>query len=440
MATTATAESPAAQRVPAWKRMGLKLKDPAVGATESGSGSSGVGPVGHPSSKSTTTTTTTTIATPSRSSHKRKLDPPASDAGSPISAGILHNNNNNNKRPRKESSSTTPKKVTFGEAPSESATKKAKPQPHSKLVATTPKKATQQDTPQSKTSTKTKTTPVKPTKERTQPPPDIKPALEYLRQWNTARESWKFNKNHQSTLIKFAFEPYIIPAHEIEIFYEYIRDLKGFVRTRLRETAMEIQMRDEADGYAAFPEDDAMDLDEQQTTYESILADILRRRQSGKRKYFAESQFIAESVDGNVIVRRVVKRMRAEMVMDELSDGESTDATSSTASSRTVTATNNPGNVNNVNVTAEDIKRANVNDVSGKRRRKLRVNMEDSSSSESESDSDSDSDSSSTSSEGSDSDEDEEMRPNDGYDTSSSSSSSSSSGDSDSDEESDDED
>lgn len=335
-------------------------------------------------------------------------------------------------------SSQTPKKVSFDD--SQTPTKKGKTV-HSKPVAT-PNKAAQQQTPQSSkktTSTSTtKTTPAKPAKEKAPSPADIKSALEYLRQWKTARESWKFNKNHQTTLIKYAFEPDTIPASDIAIFYEYIQDLKGFVRVRLRETAMEIKMRDDSDGYAAFPED-AMDLDEKQETYESILADILRRRQqNGKRKYFAESQFIAESQDGSVIVRRLVKRMRAEMVLDELSDGESTDSTTtssvSTASSKTVTASDNNANTANANM------KAKLNDVSGKRRRKLRVNMDDSSSSESESESDSESDSSSSSEE-SDSDEDEEMRPGNGYDTSSSSSSSSSSsGGSDSEEESDDDD
>jgi hypothetical protein len=416
--------------------MGLQLKNPAAGASasEGGSGSSAaVGPVGHPSSKRTTTTTTTTGP---GSSHKRKLDPPASEAGNPsINASHDHNNI---KRPRKESSSQTPKKVSFDD--SQTPTKKGKTL-HSKPVAT-PNKAAKQQTPQSSrkanSPSTTKTAPAKPTKEKAPSPADIKSALEYLRQWKSARESWKFNKNHQSTLIKYAFEPDTIPAQDIAIFYEYIQDLKGFVRVRLREMAMEIKMRDESDGYAAFPED-AMDLDEKQETYESILADILRRRQqNGKRKYFAESQFIAESQDGSVIVRRLVKRMRAEMVLDELSDGETTDSTTtssvSTASSKTITASDNNAN------TATAAVKAKLNDVSGKRRRKLRVNMDDSSSSESESDSDSDSDSSSSSEE-SDSDEDEDMRPGNGYDTSSSSSSSSSSsGGSDSEDDSEDDD
>lgn len=458
----------ATERVPAWKRMGLTLKNGSGAAGEkeqaaAGSGSSAVGPVvGHPSrtpSRTTTTNDTNDSNTPARprQSHKRKLDPPPSETDINASSPNSHVHNNStstisrSKKQRRDSSSLqTPKKVTFEEPPSTPASSSSTPaagktpksahsKQHSKPVVSqaTKKPAKGKDTAKSPKSQK----------QKQQPPADVQPALAYLRQWKTSRESWKFNKNHQSTLIKHAFEPHAFPADDLDAFYEYIRDLRGFVRTRLRETAMEIKMRDVEDGYAAFPEsDDAMDLDEQQTNYESILADILRRRRQNatatKRKYFAEAQYVAESADGNsIIVRRLIKRMRAEMVLDELSDGESTDSsTGSTASSKTMVASDNTNASSSTSASvtgAEQTTRSKLGDVSGKRRRKLRVNMDDTSSSESDSESESDSDASSSSGE-SDSDEDEEMRP-DNYDTSSSSSSSSS-GESDSEEDSSDDD
>jgi hypothetical protein len=445
----------ATERVPAWKRMGLTLKNGSGAAGEkeqaaAGSGSSAVGPVvGHPSrtpSRTTTTNDTNDSTTPARpwQSHKRKLDPPPSETDINASSPNSHVHNNStstiskSKKQRRDSSSPqTPKKVTF-EEPSKTP-KSAHSKQHSKPVVNqaTKKPAKGKYTAKSPKSQK----------QKQQPPADVQPSLAYLRQWKTSRESWKFNKNHQSTLIRHAFEPHVFPADDIDAFYEYIRDLRGFVRTRLRETAMEIKMRDVEDGYAAFPEsDDAMDLDEQQTNYESILVDILRRRRqnatAAKRKYFAEAQYVAESADGNsIIVRRLIKRMRAEMVLDELSDGESTDSsTGSTASSKTMVASDNTNASSSTNASvtgAEQTTRGELGDVSGKRRRKLRVNMDDTSSSESSSESESDSDSSS-SSDDEDSDEDEEMRP-DNYDTSSSSSSSSS-GESDSEEDSSDDD
>lgn len=377
----ASIETPSAHKVPAWKKLGLKLKS-SPAATGSSNASPVVGPVGHPSSS-------VHASQSSQSSHKRRLDPPASDA-SPA-----------NKRPRNDYLPKTPRKVTFGDTPSKNdkSVAAAKPiQPKREKVKG-------------------------PAKKKTQPIFDFNPALDYLRQWKTSRENWKFNKNHQVSLIKYIFDPKTFPVTDVDAFYEYIRDLKGFTRTRLQETAMDIRMRDESDGYAAFPED-TMDLDEKQNSYESILADILRRRSNGKRKFFIESEYTTESQDGDLIIHRVVKRMRAEMVLDELSDGESTDTTSTSASSKTVTASDNAATTR-----TDTEKPVKLTDGPAKRRRKLRTQMDDSSSSESESDSDSDT-SSNSSSDDSDSDEEDEGRANNIYDTSSSSSSSSSESDS----------
>lgn len=393
--------------VPAWKRLGLKLKQPGAGAGSApASGSLAVGQPG------------------GSTGHKRKVEAPPSTDGTPV------------KKTRREeqpvtqngsSSSSKPKKsVKFGDTPTKNEGRSPPPPRRTKIKPT----KEEQQAKKAKSPAKNQTPLATDT---------IKPALEYLRQWRTSRESWKFNKNHQSALIKHIFEPDTIPASDVDAFYEYIRDLKGFVRQRLRETAMEIKMHD-VDGTSGFP-DDTMDIDEKQEAYDSILADILRRKrqQNGpKRKFFSETQYISESQDGDVIIRRVVKRMRAELVLEELSDsGNETENTStSTTSSKTVTASDN----NATTRTNGDKQQPKLNDGPGRRRRKLRVNMEDSSSSESSSESDSDDTSSSSSDDDSDSDEEAEARPSNGYDTSSSSSSSSSSGDSDSEEESDDED
>ncbi|CAH0004939.1 unnamed protein product [Clonostachys byssicola] len=380
------------QKVPAWKRLGLKLKQPAAAGTESPNGLSSIGAVGHPSSS---------LAQPSP---KRKLAPPASHLN-PI---------HGNKRPRRDEP-PKPKKVTFDDTPTKTVV------PGSSDIRKTPAK--KEAKPKTKSPAK-----------QAQPAHDLKPALEYLRLWKTSRESWKFNKNHQSSLIKHIFDgPESIPSSDVEAFYEYIKDLKGYVRTRLRETAMEVKTRDESDGYASFPEG-TTDEDEKQAAYDSILAGILRRRNAGKRKFFSESKYVSESEDGEVIVCRLVKRMRAELVLDALSDSEeSTSTTTDTStSSKTITAGDNSNTV-----TTDEDKQITINGATTRRRRKLRVNVDDTSS-ESESESDSESSSSSSSE---DSDSDEEERP-DEDETSSSSSSSSSEGDSDSEseEESDEED
>ncbi|KAJ6440495.1 proteasome subunit alpha type 6 [Purpureocillium lavendulum] len=402
-------EGTASQRVPAWKRLGLKLKGPTA-APEPAPG--GTPAVGHPSSTQLKS-----------HSNKRKLDAPP---GPEPSLDI--------KKPRKEASdgNAEPKKksksVSFGDTP----TKNGNLPTTAGDVSKQPVKQKQPPQP-NKTKGSAK-------KQKHAPAVDLAPALQYLQQWKTSRDSWKFNKNHQSTLIKHAFDSDGIPAADIGAFYEYIRDLKGFVRTRLREAAMEIRAKDAAERASAFPAGTS-DLEAKQISYEKLLNDLMQTSQGGqKRKGFNEVEYIASAEDPDVLIRRVVKRMRAQMIIDELSDGEQTDDSRTTQSSQTIATSD----TNTARGSGTE-KKLRLNDGSGKRRRKLRVNMDDSSSSESDSDSDSDTSSESSSDESDDEDEDDgDAKSVEGYDSSSSSSSSSSEGEDESesdsnDEESDDE-
>ncbi|CAM1500980.1 Fc.00g101420.m01.CDS01 [Cosmosporella sp. VM-42] len=379
---SSTGSSPA-QQVPAWKRLGLKLKQPAAASEPAIGGPTGG--VGHPSS----------------SPGKRKLDAPPAANYSQVA-----------KRPRTDEAQTTPgrngqgqlrkqKSVTFADAPTNYAHTPAPPK-------------------KSKGPAKKK-----------QPPPttDLKPALEYLRLWKTARDSWKFNKNHQAALIKHVFDANGIPAADIETFYDYIQDLKGFIRMRLRETALEIRTKDQSDGKSGFPEG-TKDVDTIQERYETILTRFLDAQQAGqKRKGYSEAEYLSTSEDGKLIIQRLVKRLRAELVLDELSEsGESGQTETSTTSSSTETIA---ASENNTTTTSDADKRVKeFNDGTGKRRRKLRTaNMDSSSESESEDDSDTSSSGSSSSDESSDDDEEEEeatTQQGNGYETTSSSSSSSS--------------
>ncbi|KAH8699896.1 hypothetical protein BGZ61DRAFT_238879 [Ilyonectria robusta] len=386
-----------AQQVPSWKKSGSKHQQSAASESATATGSP---TVGHRSS--------THQGTPS----KRKLDahaPPQS------------NSSHVAKRPRKDETTgdrneqiKKRKSVTFADATSKNdKTKNTKPDPT--------------DTPQKKSKGPAK-------KQKAPAPTDLKPALEYLRLWKTARTSWKFNKNHQSTLIKHVFDADGIPTADIDAFYEYIKDLKGLVRMRLRESALEIRTKDRSQGGAVFPEGTA-DLDATQERYETILTKFLQSQQVGsKRKLFEEAEYLSDSdSEDEIIIRRLVKRMRAELVIEELSDGADTEmSTTSSSSSRTIAASDN--------ATPNVDKRMKLNDGTGKRRRKLRTNQEDSdssssdSSSDSESDSDSDSDTSDSGSSSSSSDEssdnDDAGDRQDEDETSSSSSSSSDEADS----------
>ncbi|KAH7148871.1 hypothetical protein EDB81DRAFT_477972 [Dactylonectria macrodidyma] len=396
-----------AHQVPAWKKSGSKHQQSAASASASPT-------VGQRS---------THEGTPS----KRKLD-----AHAPPQANSSHVA----KRPRKDEATSDRngqlkkrKSVTFADAPS--------------------KKGNTNDTKPDSTATPQKKSKGPSKKQKPPATTDLKPALEYLRLWKTSRTSWKFNKNHQSTLIKHVFDADGIPTADIDAFYEYIKDLKGMVRMRLRESALEVRTKDRSQGGAAFPEGTA-DVDATQGRYETILAKFLQSQQVGsKRKLFHEEEYLSDSdSDDEIIIQRLVKRMRAELVIEELSDGADTEmSTTSSTSSRTIASGDN--------TTPNAGKRMKLNDGTGKRRRKLRTNMDDSdssssssdSSSDSESDSDSDSDTGSSGSSSSSSDEssddDEADNRQDDDETSSSSSSSSDEADSEdssSDEDSDDSD
>ncbi|KAG6062803.1 hypothetical protein E4U32_001925 [Claviceps aff. humidiphila group G2b] len=387
-----------AQQVPAWKRLGLKLKQPGA-APDSAIGTPGVG---HPSSSQR-----------EDQSNKRKVD--ASSATTPSSAF---------KRPRRDShayehtdsqpSLRKKKSVAFGDTPT-----KGRDATGAKDSRTNNTTNTKSPKPKKSKGPAKQQTPVAPA--------DIKPALDYLRQWKSSRDSWKFNKNLQSLLLKRVFEADDIPTSDIGTFYEYIRDLKGFVRTRLHQTAMEIKTKDIADGSSGFPSG-TKDLQSTQESYDELLSDLLSAQHLGqKRKGYDEVEFVASSKAGDVIVRRVVKRMRAELIIEDLSDGEQTDTSQTTLSSgNTLTVSENPETL-----AADGEKSVKPNDGTAKRRRKLRVNLDDSSSSESDSESSSDSSGSSSDSDdsdGSSSDDDADgAEEDDDNGTSSSSSSSSSS-------------
>ncbi|UNI15790.1 hypothetical protein JDV02_002291 [Purpureocillium takamizusanense] len=395
-------EATASQRVPAWKRLGLKLKGPTA-APEPAPG--GTPAVGHPS-----------ITQHKSHSNKRKLDaPPGFEPSLDVKKPRTESNDGNAEPNRKKT-----KSVSFGDTPTKNGN------PPTTTGDTTSKQKQPHQPKKSKGPAK---------KQKPAPAVDLAPALQYLQQWKTSRDSWKFNKNHQSALIKHAFDSDGIPPADIGAFYEYIRDLKGFVRTRLRETAMEIRTKDAAERASAFPAGTS-DVEAKQISYEKLLNDLLQTSLGGqKRKVFNETDYVASADDPDVVIRRVVKRMRAEMIIDELSDGEQTDDSRTTQSSETIATSD----TNTARGSGTD-KRLRLNDGTGKRRRKLRVNVDDSSSSDSDSDADSDTSSDSSSDE---SDEEEEESADaksvDGYDSSSSSSSSSSEDESESDSDSNDE-
>lgn len=399
--------------VPAWKRLGLKLK----GANSDGS----------PATTVSQPTTTTTSAPPSgRFAHNQQRSnfnadgqygTPAFNKRKQFPSGSYPASDN--KRPRWNDSDFTPSKksVSFSQDTKKAAPKK--PKPAKKKKASKP-----QPIPQ---------------------PHDLTPSLDYLRTWHKARDAWKFNKNHQTLLLKYMYKAEALPAADIDAFYLYINDIKGGSRARLIEQAEEVRKKDMEAGPKGFPEG-TKGAEEKQGQYEEMLADLLKKDEAeggnstgAPKRSFDEVEFTLRTVDKDV-QQRLVKRMRAEMVIDVLkSSGSEDDAAAPSAS--TTNATSSRVKVPVLNGADAKAIGAEGTKQKTKRRKKLRTADTDSSSSESESSSDSDSDSSSddsdaeaddasdSSSSSSDSDEDEELEAANGRanaETSSSSSSSSS--------------
>ncbi|KAJ8130062.1 hypothetical protein O1611_g3569 [Lasiodiplodia mahajangana] len=393
------------QRVPAWKRLGLKLKP----ASEAQSHD-----VTHHSGNTTTTTTATSTlsSVPNSRTHLAGSTPNAKRRASAGAPALDHSA----KRARQDSrqdhtSHQAPKKAKSVSFTADTA------EPQSSTAVRTK----QQKQPSSNGTVNT--APPKPIKKSA--PVNLGPALTYLRTWHTARENWKFNKNHQTKLLEQVFadaDETTIPAADINVFYDYIRGLQGGVRTRLRELANGVKAQDMEKGASAFAAPSKTEMAERK-----------------QKERFDEVEYVLRTTDMEM-QRRVVKRMRAEMVLDELSE---TDASETATTATTTTSEESASTVKGGNQGIDDGSRLKLNDgpqQRTKRKRKLRTAAVEDTSSESESESDSDADTSSSgssSSSESESDSDEDSAKENEDTSSSSSSSSSSESGSDSDDEDD---
>ncbi|KAI0006537.1 hypothetical protein F4779DRAFT_556902 [Xylariaceae sp. FL0662B] len=406
-----------AQRVPAWKRLGLKLK-----------------PASEEASQNPTLPTNTTA--PPVPNHRQNPTGPTNAKRKPSGVPALDH-----------SAKKARTAISEGKNPSQTP-KKAKSVSFAAGTAAGPR-APANDAPvankqNQQLSKKAASVPTRPAKKA---PVNLEPALAYLRQWHSSKDTWRFNKNHQTRLLEQVFaDETTIPAADINIFYEYIRGLQGAVRTRFRELAAGVKARDMEQGSEAFsaPKDMA---EKKQKDYQQVIETFLSQDRTPEKRRFDEVDYVLRTADMEMRCR-VVKRMRSEMVLDELSDSETTETASTATSTTTSTGKGHDGGETDAdaNQSTEDgvgrNTRLRLNDDPQqrvKRRRKTRtavIEEEPSSESESESESESsDSSSKSSTSSSEDSDDDNaqsQPRANEELDSSSSSSSESSETDSES--------
>ncbi|CZR60461.1 related to SRP40 Suppressor of mutant AC40 of RNA polymerase I and III [Phialocephala subalpina] len=248
--------------------------------------------------------------------------------------------------------------------------------------------------------------PKKPAKVTKPPVPSSRPFLAYLKEYCESRNTWKFNKNHQNHLLRNAFDLEVIPSDHTHHLFEYVRGLQGGVRTRLRDTALAIKVKDQEDGTAVIESTMA---ERQQRDYDLAMKEhVAEMTALNAPSSMGYEEGVLLGLSDRAMAKRVAKRLRAERVLEELAS--SPDGTGASAA--------------NGDDDESSQKRLRYSDdtpqLKAPRKRKQRTAAEDDSSSSSDDSSDSDEDSSDDSAE-------QEDQGEDGDDDTSSSSSSSSS-------------
>lgn len=240
----------------------------------------------------------------------------------------------------------------------------------------------------------------------------LHPSLLYLKHFHESKDTWKFNKIHQIHLLKNIFDIDKVPSECIELLYAYVAGLKGGARTHLRDAAFAIKVKDREEAEARSAENMEEIVKEQdfEVALKENVASMAALGPPSKDEFEAD---VLENIPDITIKKRMAKRMRAERILDELAHEAGTSSDSSTTGKETVKEEAEGG---------DNQKRVKLNDGSTqrlKRKRKQRTNAVD--------DSSSDSSESETSSDDDEDDDDAEDIPPVTEEESSSSSSSSSS-------------
>ncbi|KAI6713121.1 hypothetical protein PZA11_003737 [Diplocarpon coronariae] len=171
-----------------------------------------------------------------------------------------------------------------------------------------------------------KSTAEKPSKAKSHKPKKIvkplkvssRPFLQYLRQYCESRDDWKFNKNHQNHLLKHAFNVDVVPPDHAHFLIEYVKGLQGGVRTRLRDIALEVKVKDQQDGVEGFPDTMAQS-EKRQRDYEIALqeyVDTMTAVEVGEEVGYEEGVLLKLPDKG--MQSRVAKRMRTERILATL--------------------------------------------------------------------------------------------------------------------------
>lgn len=151
-------------------------------------------------------------------------------------------------------------------------------------------------------------------------PPTDHPALIYLQSYKTSPNSWKFSKSHQNYLLKHLFSFTHIPSSYDTFLLSYLRGLRGSARSRIRQQALTIRKEDEDWLATELTEDQKMD---QETTaqclarhkrdYDAAVARVKKQlREKEDEREEREWEILGEKEEWE---ERIRKRRRAEVVL-----------------------------------------------------------------------------------------------------------------------------
>jgi hypothetical protein len=144
----------------------------------------------------------------------------------------------------------------------------------------------------------------------------LDPALSYLKLFHDSKDTWKFNKIHQINLLKNAFDIEKIPSEYIEIFYSYVAGLKGRARTQLRDAAVAIKVKAREESAVKVLENmDSITPEQEIEGHLEENAAIAVRDSPSKIEY---EESVLQPFSDLTIKQRMAKRMRAERILDEL--------------------------------------------------------------------------------------------------------------------------
>ena len=231
----------------------------------------------------------------------------------------------------------------------------------------------------------------------------IHPALEYLLEHHTSPNTWKFNKAKQNFIIKHIFDLQTIPARFNTALKGYIRGLQGtLVRTRIKEEIKKVREEDEKalNAMEATEETPVKGLDSQ--SQKSLFGNTVEIRLAREKDVDTSTVDVpAGTVLADLdpqLADRTVRRVRVEMINLAATDGELPQSDTNTG---------------NQNVPQDGQKRTKLNDGTvqrlARRRKRRTADMESSSSSSS-----SGSDSASKPEDSSDESDDEESTSSSG--------------------------